>query len=257
MSTVTAVIIACNEAASIGDCLASVAWADKVLVVDSGSTDNTPAIAQAHGATVVHHPWAGYAGQKNFAHTLVETEWVLSLDADERVSAELQAEIVKLLSEQTPVEPVVAYRVPIRDWMFGKFVRYGSWPHQKHVRLYRAAKVTWIGTVHERQEIDGEIGTLSHPILHYSHTTVGKFVDKLNKYTELEAEEMFGRGERVGLAAAVLGAIRAFGGQYVRLQGFRDGGHGLILAVLMAVYYFVARAKLWSRWYMQEHGSAK
>lgn len=255
MATITALVITHNEEANIDACLRSLAFATALLVVDSGSTDNTCAIARSLGATVEYHPWAGYAEQKNYAHTLVKTDWVLSIDADERVSPELREEILGLLNALPPNSPVVAYRIPIRDWMFGKFVRYGSWPHQRHIRLYRSGKVRWVGTVHEWQEIDGPIDSLSQPILHYSHTTIGKFIEKLNKYTELEAQAMFAQGQRVSLTAAVLGAVRAFLGQYVRLQGFRDGGHGLILAVLMAVYYFVARAKLWSRWYMQGHGS--
>jgi glycosyltransferase involved in cell wall biosynthesis len=251
MSGVTAIVISLDEAANIGDCLRSLAWADAMLVVDAGSRDDTCAIARDLGATVVHHPWEGYSAQKNFAHTLVGTDWILSIDADERVSPELQQEITEVL-RRGAILTVAAYRIPIRDWMFGKFVDHGSWPHQKHVRLYRRGKVRWEGAVHEGLAIDGETGALHAPILHYSHTSVGRFVDKLNRYTELEAEEMFACGVRVGLGSALLGAARAFLGQYVRLQGVRDGGHGLILAVLMGGYYFVTRAKLWSRWYMQD-----
>ena len=254
MQPLTAVVITRNEEGNIGACLRSLAWLDKVIVVDSGSTDNTCAVAQGLGATVVFHPWAGYSAQKNFAHTLVESDWVLSIDADERVSTQLQNEITDVLARFPAGSSIVAYRVPIRDWMFGKFVNYGSWPQQKHVRLYRHGKITWVGAVHEGQAIDGEVGSLSAPLLHYSHTSISRFIEKLNQYTEIEAEEMFKQGQRVRLASALLGAGRAFLGQYVRLQGFRDGGHGLILAALMAMYYFVTRAKLWARWYMQEHG---
>lgn len=123
------------------------------------------------------------------------------------------------------------------------------------MRLYRRGKVGWVGAVHEGQTIDGEVRSLSAPLLHYSHTSISRFIDKLNIYTELEAEEMFRQGRRVRLASALLGASHTLLGQYVRLQGFRDGGHGLILAVLMAAYYFATnRAKLWTRWYIQEHG---
>lgn len=257
MALLTAIVIAHNEEANIGDCLRSLAWVDNTIVVDSGSTDATCAVAREHGATVVFHPWAGYSAQKNFAHTLVQSPWILSIDADERVSPELQSEIAALLTSLPADSPMAAYRIPIRDWMFGKFVDYGSWPHQKHVRLYRRDKVSWVGSVHEGQTVDGQVGALSGPILHYSHTTISRFVDKLNKYTEMEAEEMFQQGQRVRLCAGLLGAGRAFLGQYVRLQGFRDGGHGLILAVLMAVYYFVTRAKLWNRWYLQKHGEGR
>lgn len=257
MATVAAVVLTKNEESNIADCLRSVSWVDEIIVVDSGSTDNTCAIAREYTDNVMFHPWAGFSAQRNYADSFVKSDWILCLAADERVSPGLQAEIAAQVKPLPADDPVVAYRIPIRDWMFGKFVNYGMWPHQKHVRLYRRGKAQWVGTVHEWPEVAGESGLLTQPILHYSHLTVARFIEKLNTYTELEANEMFARGQRANLATASLGAIRAFLGQYVRLQGFRDGGHGLILAVLMAVYFFVTRAKLWSRWYMQEHGGGK
>lgn len=256
MQTLAVAIITRNEAANIAACLQSVAWADEIIVVDSGSVDDTCAIARQYTDKVFFHEWAGYAGQRNYADSLVTADWVLVLDADERASETLRDEIRAVLTAPASDQSVQAFRIPIRDWMFGKFVKYGSWPHQRHIRLYRAGCVTWHGAVHERQDVRGAIGDLSGPILHYSHTSIRRFVDKLNTYTELEAEEMFKAGQRVGLGRALAGAFRAFLGQYVRLQGFRDGGHGLILALLMAMYYFTTRAKLWSYWYLREHQDA-
>ena len=249
MATITALVITRNSADVIEGCLKGLTWADGVVVVDSGSTDETCELARKYTDTVVFHEWPGHSAQKNFGHTLVGSDWILSIDADERVTEELQSEI-RAAVENPAFD---AYRVPFRDWMFGKFIYYGSWPHQAHIRLYRSGKAAWRGTIHEGVKVDGPVGQLSSPLLHYSHTTIGRFVEKLNKYTDIEAQEMFDRGVRVGLAGALLGAARAFLGQYVRLQGFRDGGHGLILALLMAFYYFATRAKLWSMWYMHEH----
>jgi glycosyltransferase involved in cell wall biosynthesis len=251
MATLSVIVLTLNEEHNIEACLQSVHWADEIIVVDSGSTDNTRAIAGRFTDNVIEQPWLGFAEQRNFAETLVRGDWVLTLDADERVSTELAASIREVLAGDS--NGAVAYRVQIRDWMFGKFVKYGSWPHQHHVRLYRRGQMIWGGVVHEQQGISGEIGHLSGSIWHYSHTSVRRFIEKLNTYTELEAEQMFQQGQRASLPAAVLGALRAFLGQYVRLQGFRDGGHGLILAVLMALYFFTTRAKLWSLWYIQEH----
>jgi glycosyltransferase involved in cell wall biosynthesis len=243
-STVTAVIITRNEAKNIARCLRSVAWADERIVVDSGSTDDTVAIARGLGARVIEHAWEGYAGQKNFAHTLAGGDWILSLDADERATPELRDEIAAFVGGSP--ENVAGARIPIRDWMFGKFVEHGSWPHQRHARLHRRGRATWTGSVHEGIVIDGDVGDLRYPILHFSHLTLERFIAKLNSYTEIEARTMKAAGQSVGLGRAALGAVRAFLGQYVRLQGFRDGGHGFILATFMAVYFFTTRAKLWA-----------
>jgi glycosyltransferase involved in cell wall biosynthesis len=253
MDTLTALIITQNAAEVLDDCLASVRWADEIVVVDSGSTDDTCSVARQYTNKVIFHSWSGHAAQKNFGQTLVTGDWTLSIDADERVTPELQSEIRFILDRTVAGYLYDAYRIPIRDWMFGKFVHYGSWPHQAHIRLYRSGRVTWAGSVHEGAQVQGQTGQLSNPLLHYSHTSLGRFIDKLNKYTDIEAQEMFAQGTHIGLTRTLFGAARAFLGQYVRLQGFRDGGHGFILASLMAFYYFAARAKLWSLWYMHQH----
>lgn len=250
-ATLSVIILTFNEVHNIEACLQSVDWADEKIVVDSGSTDNTRTLARQYTSQVIEQPWLGYAGQRNFAEKLARSDWVLTLDADERVSPELGASIQQVLAGGDA--HVVAYRVQIRDWMFGKFIEHGSWPHQRHIRLYRRGRLRWDGAVHEQYHIDGAVGDLQGPILHYSHTTIHRFIEKMNRYTDLESEQMFQRGERATLLTAVFGALRAFVGQYIRLQGFRDGGHGLILAVLMAMYYFTTRAKLWSLWYAKEH----
>lgn len=252
MTTLSVVVLTFNEATNIEACLESVKWADEIIVVDSGSTDDTVTIAKKYTDRTIFHPWEGYSGQRNFAHSLAQCDYVLHLDADEVVSVELQDEIRSLLRGD-PRLLMIAYRIPIQDWMFGKFVRYGSWPHQKPIRLHRRGIGEWQGEVHERLVVHGKVGELSKPLYHYSHLTIASSVNKINLYTDIEANEMFRRGQRANLVLALAGAVRAFGGQYVRLQGFRDGGHGLILALLMAFYYFLVRAKLWSLWYLHEH----
>jgi glycosyltransferase involved in cell wall biosynthesis len=252
VATLTALVITRDEAERIAACLESVRWADEIVVVDSGSTDQTCAIARRYTDKVLFNPWPGYSAQKNFGQGLASCEWILSIDADERATTELQKEI-RLHLGSASGDPCDAYRVPIRNWMFGKFVGFGSWGRERPVRLYRMGRATWSGRIHEGLEVQGTIGQLTHPLLHYSHTSIGHFLGKLNTYTELEAEELFKKGVHPGLVWALLGAGRAFLGQYVRLQGFRDGGHGLILAVLMAFYFFATRAKLWSLWYGYKH----
>jgi len=261
---ISVIIPTLNEEANLPDCLASLGdLPDEVIVCDMHSDDRTVEIARAHGARVIFHERAGYVEPaREFAASQARHEWILMLDADERLSPDLRDEIAALLGkagshDAVPDDPAcVAYSTPILNWMFGKFARYGSWRHEAPERLYRRGALHWSSVIHQGPQVDGPAGRLRHPILHYSHTSIGRFIDKLNRYTDVEAADMFREGRRVRLPLAAFGAVRAFLGQYVRLQGFRDGGHGLILALLMAGYFFVARAKLWSLWYQHDHPPA-
>ena len=248
--TVTALIIARNEAANIARCLRSVAWATERVMIDAESTDATVEIARGLGATVVIHPWPGYSEQRNFGQGVAAGEWIFCIDADERATPQLRDEVLNFVAT-APTE-VAAATIPIRDWMFGAFVEHGSWPHQRHVRLYRRARATWRGAVHEGLTIDGQTGALTSPLLHFSHLTLERFIAKLNAYTEIEARGLKASGKTPSLARATFGALRAFLGQYVRLSGYRDGGRGFILAVLMAGYFFVTQAKLWAAWHASD-----
>ncbi|MBK8836576.1 MAG: hypothetical protein IPO29_17630 [Anaerolineae bacterium] len=129
--------------------------------------------------------------------------------------------------------------------MFGKFVEHGSWPEQHHIRLHRRNRATWGGEVHEGLIVDGDVVDLRHAILHFSHLTLERFIAKLNSYTDIEARTMKAAGQSVGLGRAALGALALSSANMSACRVFRDGGHGFILAVYMAGYYFTTRAKLW------------
>lgn len=255
MSTVSIIIITLNEAGKIEDCLRSVAWADEIIVVDSGSTDATLEIAGRYTKDIYHHDWPGYAAQRQYANSLAKCDWTMIVDADERVSDALRDEIQNRLQQNDPA--VAAYKVPIVDWMFGKIPSHGSWVHQLHIRLFRTGTLRWHGNVHENTIVDGNVAQLTGPLYHYSHTSIERFLFKLNKYTDLEAVQAFNEGRRINLSLAAVRAARAFLGQYVRLQGFRDGGHGFILAVMMSFYEFIKQAKLWVLWYQHDHPDAR
>jgi glycosyltransferase involved in cell wall biosynthesis len=248
----TLVVHTYNEAERLPGCLDSVGrLADEIVVCDMHSTDETVAIALAHEARVVYYANMGYADPaRQFAIDQATQAWVLVLDADERLSPPLRDEIEALLRQEPACE---GYQIPRRNWMFGKYVEYGSWKFEAPLRLFRRGAAQWPAAVHHEASVQGRVGRLAQPMLHQAHTSVARFIEKLNRYTDLEAQDMFQAGQRVGLASACLGTARAFLGQYVRLQGFRDGGHGLILGLLMAFYYFSARAKLWTLWYLFEH----
>jgi glycosyltransferase involved in cell wall biosynthesis len=258
MSTnqLTVVINTLNEQAHIAECIQSVRpTATEVVVCDMYSDDDTVAIARELGAKIVYHERTGYVEPaRNYAVEQANGDWILVLDADERLTPELRQEIQGILNSAVPESEVVnAYGIPRRNWMFGKYVEHGSWKYEAPVRLYRKGCVTWRDAIHQGPLVTGQVRNLKHSMLHLAHPTIERFLSKLNAYTEIEARQFFTRGVRIGLGRSVWGAARAFLGQYVRLQGFRDGGHGFILALLMSFYYFATRAKLWALWYQHDH----
>lgn len=241
-------IITKNEEHSISECLSSVKWANEIVVVDAYSTDSTTEIAGQYTNTIYQRHWSGYSEQKNFGHTKCNSEWVLSIDADERVTTELKKEIELAIDSSY----YSAYRIPIKDYMFGSWIQHGSWPKQRPIRLYRKHIAEWQSEVHEKIVINGNIGSLSNPLLHYSHLTIAKFVAKMNTYTDLEAQRWYQQGLRKNWMVIILSSIRIFFLEYIAQQGFKDKGHGLVLAILMAQYHFLARVKLWELWYKHD-----
>lgn len=241
----SALIITRNEEDNIQGCLESVRFADDIVIVDAFSTDQTVELCRAYTDRIYQREWDNYSSQKNYGHTMCHHDWILSIDADERITPPLIAAIGQAIEQSE----AVAYTIPIRDWMFGRWIEHGSWPRQQHVRLYRKAHATWVSTVHEKLIVDGPIGRLSQPLLHFSHTSIARFISKLNQYTDAEAKQWFEHGVRKSWPVIILSSLRMFWLQYFYYQGWRDQGHGFILAVLMAVYHFVARVKLWELWY--------
>jgi glycosyltransferase involved in cell wall biosynthesis len=245
----SALVITKNEQQNIQACLESLCWANEIVVVDSMSTDGTIEIAQKYTDKVFTNPWPGYSNQKNFGHSKCQYEWILSIDADERVTPQLRREIEQAISQNT----YVAYRVYIRDYMFGKWIEYGGWQAQHHIRLYRRDSATWESNVHESVKIRGQIGSLENPILHYSHLTIQRFVEKANRYTEIEAQDRFQQGIRKSWWTIIASAFWIFAYHYFFRSGFRDGGHGFVRSTLLAFYHFLARIKLWEFWYKYDH----
>lgn len=243
--TLSILIITGNEEQNIRPCLESVSWADEIVVVDSFSADATAAIAREYTAHVYQRAWEGYALQKNFGHARCSGEWVLSIDADERASPQLRDEILSALRSSA----YVAYRIPIRDFMFGRWVDHGGWDRQHHIRLYRRAQARWESLVHETVTIDGPVGALKGPILHFSHTSVARFVEKMNRYTTLEAQALYQRQVPFSLLKLIRRMPLHFIRRYVLWHGYRDGVHGFVLAVLMGVYHFLTEVKLWELYY--------
>jgi glycosyltransferase involved in cell wall biosynthesis len=227
-----------NEERSISECIASARSADEIVVVDSGSTDRTREIAEAAGARVVERSMTDFAEQRNFASGLAKFDWVMHLDADERLTPQLLEEIRRVIS--TPSAKV--YRVPRLTYMFGALVRHGGWYPQYHERLHQRDYRRWSRSVHETVMADGSVGTLVEPLVHNSHPDIHAFIRKLDLYTTMEASLASRSRLRLSLGA-IFEPGPYFVYKYIAQQGFRDGWRGLAAALLMACYRCVGYLK--------------
>jgi glycosyltransferase involved in cell wall biosynthesis len=241
---VSATVITLNEAANIGSCLDALAWVDDVLVVDSGSTDGTVEQAQARGARVIIREWPGsYAAQKNFAAGEARYDWILSIDADERVTHALAAEIRSVLTTEPPV---AGYRIPRVTWHLGRWIRTTDWYPDYQLRLYDRRRARWPPRlVHESVQADGPVGYLTHDLEHYAYRDISHHHASMDRYTALAARQMHEQGRRAGVADLALHPPAAFLRNYVLKRGFTDGLPGFVISSMNAYYVFLKFAKLW------------
>ena len=247
MTPVSVTVITRDEAAHIEACLASVAWAADVLVVDSGSRDDTVARARAAGARVIVRDWPGYAEQKNFAAAEAAHDWILSVDADERVTPTLAAEIQAALAEPAAQE-VCGFRVPRVTWHLGRWIRTTDWYPDHQLRVYDRRHAHWVPRhVHESVQVDGRVARLTQDLQHFAYRDLAHHHQTMDRYTTLAATEMFERGRRAGLAHLTLHPCAAFVRNYLLRRGLLDGVPGFIISCMNAYYVFLKFAKLWAR----------
>jgi glycosyltransferase involved in cell wall biosynthesis len=240
---VSVTIITLNEADHIGPAIDSVAWADEVIVVDSGSTDATVDIARAKHARVVDRQWPGYVEQKNHAAQLASHDWILSLDADERISPELAGEIRALLGSEPAAR---AYRVPRVSFHLGRWIRTTDFYPDFQTRLYDRRVARWRGKyVHESVGTDGPVGQLRHEIQHYSYRDLSDQLARINHYTTLAARQMHESGRRSGFLHLLAQPPAAFLRNYLLRRGFMDGTAGLLISLANSYSVFLKFAKLW------------
>jgi (heptosyl)LPS beta-1,4-glucosyltransferase len=241
-------VITKNEASDIEAALDSVAWADERIVVDSGSTDGTVAIARRAGARVVEREWPGYGAQKNYAASLAANDWILSLDADERVAPPLAREIQALLGSEPPCR---GYRIPRVTWHLGRWIRTTDWYPDHQLRLYDRRAAAWTTSrVHESVRVDGSVGTLGAELQHFAYRDIADHLETIDRYTTYAALQMQEDGRRAGWVDIAGHPPLAFLRNYLAHGGFRDGAPGLIVSSLNAYYVFLKFAKLWE---LQRH----
>jgi len=246
------ILITRNEAEHVADCLASVAFADEWIVVDAQSTDGTPEIARARGATVVTTAdWPGFGRQKNRALDLARGRWVLSIDADERVTPALAEQIRRIVAadssghDSAPAASrsdgkLVGYELSRLSNFCGQWMRHGDWYPDRVLRLFRRDAGRFSDDlVHERLMVDGPTGRLNGELLHDSMPTLDSALDKMNRYSTGRARDKIDAGRRGGLATALSHGLWAFFRCYVLRRGLLDGRLGLVLALYVAegTYY--------------------
>lgn len=235
------IIITKNEALKIRDCLRSAAWADEIIVFDAGSTDDTVAICKEYTDKVFVTDWPGFGAQKNRALAKASHEWILIIDADERISNELQAEIQSTLKNPA----CNGYYIPMLTYFCGKPVRYGGWYPDHKLRLVKKEKVS-ISTslVHENISVTGKTGKLKHHCNHYSHDDLQTTISKMNLYSELAAQQLYAHGKRSSISIALIKGLWAFFQFYVVRAGFLAGKRGVLIAIARAHVTFYKYAKL-------------
>jgi (heptosyl)LPS beta-1,4-glucosyltransferase len=238
----TAVVLTLNEERHLPDCLASLTWAPRVVVFDCFSTDRTLAIARAAGAQVMQREWDNYAGQRNAALAAVDSEWVLFVDADERVTPELALEVQSVLDA-----PQAGWWIPRHNYLFGRLTLHAGWYPDFQLRLLRRAVAHYDPTrpVHELVLLNGEAGHLRAPFIHHNYDRVSEFVAKQDAYAAYDAERLRLHGQRARLRNFLLQPLRQFYWRFVTLEGWRDGWHGLRLSLLMGLFEFEKYRLLW------------
>lgn len=243
MPKLSVTIITKDEAADIEGALQSVAWADEIVVVDSMSRDDTVAIARRYTDRVVVREWPGYVAQKNHAATLASHDWILSLDADERISPALAAEIQAVLSSQPTAR---AFRCPRVTFHLGRWVRTTDWYPDYQRRLYDRRSAEWIGQyVHEGLAVRGRVGSLRGEIQHFAYRNIAEHLETIDRYTTYAAHQLQEAGRHADWLQLAFHPPLAFVRNYVLRGGFRDGVPGFIISAMNAYYVFLKFAKLW------------
>jgi len=238
----SAIVITRNEAGNIAECLDSLAFCDERIVVDSGSTDETMAIARAKGANVSHHAWAGFGAQKNHALSLATGDWVLSLDADERVTPQLAAVINKAIE----VGRADGYEFPRLSSFCGKPLRHSGWHPDYVLRLFRRGRARFTDViVHERVVCDGPVARLPEPLIHHPVLKLEDALSRIDRYSTASAEAIVASGRRVSFLTGIGHGIGSFLRAYVLRLGFLDGAEGFLLAVANAEGSYYRYMKAW------------
>jgi glycosyltransferase involved in cell wall biosynthesis len=241
--SIAGVVIASNEEVTIECCLKSLAFCDEIIVVDSASTDGTADIARRHCTRFETRVWSGYADQKNHANLLAQSDWILSLDADEEVTEELRLEILQTLASP---QTFMAFTIPRKTYHSGQWIRYGGWYPNRVARLFRRGSGRWVPLpVHEHWQSDGPVGKLSSDLHHYSFRSFSDQVRRNDTYTSLAAKRLAIHDARPSMAKLLFKPTFKFVETYFLKLGLLDGYRGFFISVSAAYAVFLKWAKIW------------
>lgn len=251
------VILVKNEEENLRDCLKGVDWADEILVIDDESTDKTSEIVKKLGAKVIKHPLENdYAKQRNFglkqageSFDNTQDKWVLFIDADERVEPQLKNEILRVINdEKTKLNGITGFYLKREDTLLNKVLKHGETGNIKLLRLARKSAGKWEGKVHETWMVVGKVGELDNPLEHYPHRTISEFLEKINYYSTLRAQELYEQGVKTNIILITAYTKGKFLYNYLIKLGFLDGMPGLVMALMMSFHSFLVRSKLYLLW---------
>jgi glycosyltransferase involved in cell wall biosynthesis len=243
MEPVSATLITYNEEVNIEEALRSLAWADEIVVVDSGSADATLEICRRYTGRIIHRSWTGFVDQKNYAVSQAAHDWIIALDADERIGSELASEINDL---RRAGFQKAGYRIPRVAYFMGRWIRHGDWYPDYQLRLFDRRRSLWRGgRVHESVRIEGTPGFLRGEIQHYTYRSLSDYLRRLETYSTLAARDYQADGRKASLAKMLANPGAAFLKGYLVKRGFLDGAPGLMVAIMGAVSVFFKYAKLY------------
>jgi glycosyltransferase involved in cell wall biosynthesis len=243
--TLTVIVPTFNEEDNIRECLESVQWADDIFVVDSFSTDRTLEIAREFTDHVVQHEYVNSATQKNWAIPQVESDWVMVVDADERVTPALRARIQGVLENGADVE---GFQIRRTTTYFGRVIRHCGWHKDYLVRLWRNGKGRYEDLeVHADVLVDGKVGRIEEPLMHHTYRSMADYMERFDRYTTWSANDLYNRGKSASWSDLTLRPLWRFFRMYILRRGFLDGKHGFVLCAFAASSVFAKYAKLWER----------
>lgn len=244
MVKISANIITLNEEDNIARCIESIKdLVDEIIIVDSGSTDKTVEITKKYTSKVYFRKFDNYSNQKNYALKKSTGDWILLVDADEEIPKDLVQEIQKAVLDSA----YAGYLIPRKNILLGGFINHTRWSPDKHIWLWKRNSGKWIGEIHEEVQVDGEVGELENPKIHYSYATIYEFFDMTNNYTTKIAEQEYRNGIKYSLFRLIVAFPRSFIGRFILKQGYLDGWRGFILSYMMGIYRLASVIKLWEK----------